>query len=579
MALLRFLLAAALLAMVRAVAAAPTDLDPAWATGGVASLGEGVVHVAELEADGSLWLASVVAGSVEIARLDGQGREALVPRIVIRPPGDATRRNAVFRRPDGRIDLVRVSDPFGGPFWRCTRQWSRYTAGGASELAFGQGGTMQLPDSCGSSVFAAASDGTTYSVNSFYWYGGYSESIARYSADGTPLAPLGAHGNIGSAPWNYQALRIDARGRLVVALANWSGSGGGLAVRRFDGAAPDSTFGTDGIAVSIVAAGSTIDALPLDDGRILAVGTANVGGRGDVVIVRFDEHGRVDPTFGVAGVAHVPFTRDDENVAVVVAKVMRDGRIVIAATVSEADASPSRQYLRIARLTANGALDDRFAGGGVTSLNDTAGLAPSSLHVRPGGEMLVVGNALSQRVVEQRRGGDLAVPHPMRERQVVEYLHGGYGHYFMTADELEIAALDANEGSGWRRTGHRFNAFDSAGASLVPVCRFWSYQTFAPKSSHFYTPYAAECDQLRGSAAWYFERTAFYLALPAGLPAGATCGPDTRPLYRAYNNGQGGAPNHRYTTDAAVLDVMLAQGWTMEGERDTRVFACVPLVE
>jgi hypothetical protein len=38
-----------------------------------------------------------------------------------------------------------------------------------------------------------------------------------------------------------------------------------------------------------------------------------------------------------------------------------------------------------------------------------------------------------------------------------------------------------------------------------------------------------------------------------------------------------GAPNHRYTTDPALLDQLIAQGWSMEGEAQTRVFACVPV--
>jgi hypothetical protein len=40
-----------------------------------------------------------------------------------------------------------------------------------------------------------------------------------------------------------------------------------------------------------------------------------------------------------------------------------------------------------------------------------------------------------------------------------------------------------------------------------------------------------------------------------------------------------GAPNHRYMTDPALLDAMVAQGWIMEGEAATRVFACVPAQE
>ena len=37
------------------------------------------------------------------------------------------------------------------------------------------------------------------------------------------------------------------------------------------------------------------------------------------------------------------------------------------------------------------------------------------------------------------------------------------------------------------------------------------------------------------------------------------------PVYRLYNNGQGGAPNHRYTTSLATRTTMLGRGWIPEG--------------
>ena len=48
------------------------------------------------------------------------------------------------------------------------------------------------------------------------------------------------------------------------------------------------------------------------------------------------------------------------------------------------------------------------------------------------------------------------------------------------------------------------------------------------------------------------------------------------PLYRLYNNGMGGAHNHRYTTSRATFNTMLSAGWLFEGEAMTQVFACVP---
>ena len=64
------------------------------------------------------------------------------------------------------------------------------------------------------------------------------------------------------------------------------------------------------------------------------------------------------------------------------------------------------------------------------------------------------------------------------------------------------------------------------------------------------------------------------LALPDAATHG--CPPGARPLYRLWNRNLGGAPNHRYTTSALTFDEMIGQGWIFEGEKETRVFACVP---
>jgi hypothetical protein len=49
------------------------------------------------------------------------------------------------------------------------------------------------------------------------------------------------------------------------------------------------------------------------------------------------------------------------------------------------------------------------------------------------------------------------------------------------------------------------------------------------------------------------------------------------PLYRLYNNGQGQAPNHRYTTSVVVRVSMIAAGWIPEGNGADGVIGCVPV--
>ncbi|HVE51222.1 MAG TPA: hypothetical protein VNG69_16595 [Casimicrobiaceae bacterium] len=41
-------------------------------------------------------------------------------------------------------------------------------------------------------------------------------------------------------------------------------------------------------------------------------------------------------------------------------------------------------------------------------------------------------------------------------------------------------------------------------------------------------------------------------------------------------DGLGGAPNHRYTDNPVLLESMVSQGWSVEGDPTTNVFACMP---
>jgi hypothetical protein len=161
-------------------------------------------------------------------------------------------------------------------------------------------------------------------------------------------------------------------------------------------------------------------------------------------------------------------------------------------------------------------------------------------------------------------------PPPPGAAAAVEYYHAEFDHYFVTAGADEIAKLDAGTFAGWVRTGRQFNVYNAAATGRRAACRFFS-NAFAPRSSHFYTPDAGECSTVRGNADWQFEGEVFYTMAPA---ADGTCAAGTVPVYRLYNDGQGGAPNHRYTTEASVRALMLAQGWIAEGYGSFGVSMC-----
>jgi hypothetical protein len=123
------------------------------------------------------------------------------------------------------------------------------------------------------------------------------------------------------------------------------------------------------------------------------------------------------------------------------------------------------------------------------------------------------------------------------------------------------------------RTSQTFNVYPLGTPVTADVCRFFS-TSFAPKSSHFYTPFAGECASVKGNHDWQFEGLVFSVALP---DAAGNCQGGTHPLYRLYNNGQGAAPNHRYTTSLSIQSTMKDQGWIPEGSGAIGVIACVPI--
>ena len=309
----------------------------------------------------------------------------------------------------------------------------------------------------------------------------------------------------------------------------------------------------------------------LSDGRVLVAGgyTSRVGGGiAHAVTMLFD------PATGLWSRAGDLLVMRASHAAT----VLPGGEVLVAGGLYLTGGYPSLEYhlpLATERFDLNTMTWRRAADLAGARSNATMTLLPDGSVLVAGGSV-VAPNYSSVSIASAERYG---TPNPLREPLVVEYFHAGYDHYFMTADEPEIATLDAAAERSWVRTGKTFAVFDQSflqNIPLVPVCRFWSVQSFAPMSSHFYTPYGDECVKAMQDTVWLFERNAFYVAMPVGTPGARICPSETQPLYRAYNDGKGGAPNHRYTTEPAVLDAMIAQGWIMEGEAATRVFACVP---
>ena len=442
-----------------------------------------------------------------------------------------------------------------------------------------------------SSGLAVEPSGRTYTVTTLVAQRAIEAWVTRVGASGNPVEKLNR-----SSLYGYGPIRVVADGAIVAlmplyerVLAGGPKAGGPALIRLVDGA-PDAAFGIDGIAFHplpnwfVNASHGVYDFALTPDGGYVVAGVAQLQ-QSPIVVVKFTPSGAVDVTFGEKGVASLKVARPDDFITSVKLSVQPDGRVVVASTIQEISASQAGSVLRVGlgRLTADGKPDGHFAGAGTQSFWVEGGTIMRFLSVQPDGRIIVAGDVLTQprapsgqSAVFRFLGGDSARFRPLGERRAVEYFHKDQGHYFVTAEASEIIGLDVFNPNAWVRTGSTFRVWDDDSSSLSKVCRFWSGATFAPKSSHFYTPEGTECTLLKAGDTWLFEGNVFELRLPEGAPGSRVCGSDSQPLYRVYNNGAGGAPNHRFTTSPGILDEMIAKGWTMEGEAQTRVFACVP---
>ncbi len=155
----------------------------------------------------------------------------------------------------------------------------------------------------------------------------------------------------------------------------------------------------------------------------------------------------------------------------------------------------------------------------------------------------------------------------------IEYYNASLNHYFMTANPVEAAILDADiKFPGWKRTGVEFGAYAAAGdnGGALPVCRFFGTPGVGP-NSHFYTADANECALTKLNPDWIFEAIAFYIPVPAVSGTG-TCAGATQPVYRSFYPGAAKSEsNHRFLPDLTMHEKM-ARNSLLEG-----VVMCSPL--
>jgi hypothetical protein len=164
----------------------------------------------------------------------------------------------------------------------------------------------------------------------------------------------------------------------------------------------------------------------------------------------------------------------------------------------------------------------------------------------------------------------------------IEYYATSLDHYFLTAFEPDIDAIESGRMSGWQPTGYSLPVLtvpipefccSTYGLVAVPVCRF--YIPPALGDSHFFSAFAEECDAIAAKFPSFVleTRVAFYVYLPDKETG--NCPYPNRPVYRMWN--QRPDTNHRYISvyDLPLRTQMLEQGWLPEGYGPDGVAWCI----
>jgi sugar lactone lactonase YvrE len=223
---------------------------------------------------------------------------------------------------------------------------------------------------------------------------------------------------------------------------------------------------------------------------------------------------------------------------------------------------------RVRRVASNGTITTAV-GGGATAIDDalasaTLLLSPSGLTSNEAGEIWIADRG-SHRVRKLKS--------PLRT--LTEYRLAAYDYFFYTSVDSDKIVLDGL--SGWSRTGASLlvNAANDSGTKPIVRYYFDRVAVNQTRGNHFYTLNegevaalnAANPNNARVPGLPVNEGNVGYAFAPTASASGNTCAATQQSVYRAFRNSAvtPDNPAHRYTTDIALYNSLVAGGWNAEG--------------
>ena len=220
--------------------------------------------------------------------------------------------------------------------------------------------------------------------------GNFKFALVRYLPDGELDTSFGSEGEVETAFGSGEHGRevaVQSDGKIVLVGDSYDGSQTDVILVRYNGnGSLDPSFGSNGIVKTDIGSGSVAVGLAiLADGKILVAANAD----GTLALARYGSNGAVDPSFGAGGIVKTDFGR---AILATDMTLQSDGKIVVVGTTADT------HLIAVARYLPNGTLDAGFGSGGlqVTTLG-IYNTQYGAVACQADGKLLVAGSIGVQR--------------------------------------------------------------------------------------------------------------------------------------------------------------------------------------
>lgn len=338
--------------------------------------------------------------------------------VVIEDIGGFDVGRGIAIRSDNKIWAI--ADSFNGSFTASQSYLLLYNSNGTLDATFGTAGVALITSinpsaNDGVSDIVLQSDGKVVIAGSVDTNGNNDFAVFRFAADGTADNSFG-NGGVITTPISISgddeatSIVVQSDGKIVAA-GNVTNNDFAL-VRYEDTGSLDTTFGNGGVITTNFPIGTSsgvdraYDVIEQTDGKIVAVGYS----AGRFGIARYTSEGEQDSSFGHSGIISTVVGTDPFLSAYAVAE-QSDGKLLVSGTgYNDID---GHYAWTLVRYNEDGSLDTSFGTGGIVKTDFGGSSTSYAMQILPNGKIILVGdgsngsNGLGVTIVQYNADGSL----------------------------------------------------------------------------------------------------------------------------------------------------------------------------